>query len=197
MSVLAVICNSIFTYYQKAHDTTFREEYFSIEIDEKFPRLSDNYEAGYMKKMQYPTLNNEITQIIRKYQKELKGYSVTYLFLTQENVVNAKNVMVTLEKVGEIDMNHLERRIDKSKKKKVTETVSLEIGEKEGIKIPLSICKINENMFSKYDCIYLTYKPLFITYNNKYWFSKTKQNIREENVGNFVIDGYKGGMGSA
>lgn len=192
MSIVAVLFNAMISYYQKAKSTTFIEEYFSIRIDEKFPTLSEN-SAYYITKMKYPTLNNEIAQIIKYHKQEVEGYSVTYLLLTQSEKIGAKDVVVTLEKRGFVDMNHLENhQIDLSKKERVTEKVSLQISQDEGIKIPISICKIDEINNKKYDCQFLTYKPLCIEYRNKYLFSKQKMNIRDENVGNFMIDGFIG-----
>lgn len=182
---IAFLVTSLISYHNKINSTYFIVDYFSFKIEDSNwskKEIENSYDPIYQKKLRYPTINNEITKILNKQALKLKDYYVTYLIITQKSETEALNTTITLNK------------IDNDKEKKVKEKVPFSLSKDEGVKIPISICEVDKINYIHKKCILTKYMPIKINYNNKYWFSKKSQEIRDFNDF-LIIEGTTLGIG--
>jgi len=125
--------------------------------------------------LKFPTINNGLTEILNTRALEFKDYYITHLIITQTSSIEALNSTISLTQIGN---NNENLKINNDYQKEIIETIPFNIYQNEGVKIPISICKIDLVKYKHEDCILFKYVPNYIEYNNKYLFSKTKQAIR-------------------
>lgn len=191
VSGIGLFLNIAILYFQKAKETQFEINYYIQKID-LYPKESSGNNDKVRLHMSYPTYNNEINQFLHKYREKLTDYYIVYLVLEQVKIKEAREILLTLEKRGEIaieefDINQLE--IDRSKTK--TETISLQgiFHQGEGIKIPVAICEFDDNTMIKKECILEEINPIKISFKNKYLFSNQTQKIREMYLNLVLFEG--------
>ena len=180
-SGIGLILNIGIFYFQKSRQTKFEINYYIQKIDQYSKELSGKNDT-ILRHMSYPTYNNEINQIFRQYQEELKNYYIVYLVLEQVIGQEASDVLLTYEKRGKIDIETFEinqLKIDNSKIKRETVPLQGIFHQKEGIKIPVAICEFEDSKMYKRECILEEINPIEVSFKNNYPFSKQTQNIRE------------------
>lgn len=205
ISLLAVLFNGVILYLNKASSSDFEFRYITLKIDndEWFEaHKEESYGNYYRNWIDAPTLNNDINQLINKEKDKVIGYYVTYLVMEQVGEVAANNIKITFRQTKNnnlLEDNLADLKITKEKKEEVVEEINYPFPKNEKLKIPISLCKIDDFYTTGFEeCYYVNLKPISIEYNNKYLFSDKKADIRKYIEHGVVVDGKElGGMGSA
>ena len=191
VSGIGLFLNIGILYFQKARETKFEVNYYIQKID-AYPKESSGNNDKLRLHMSYPTYNNEMNQFLHKYRDQLTDYYIVYLVLEQVKIKEAKDVLLTLEKKGEIDINEFDiNQLEINNSKIKTETISLQgtFHQGEGIKIPVAICEFDDNTMIKKKCILEEINPIKISFRNSYLFSNQTQKIREMYLNLVLFEG--------
>lgn len=197
VSILAGSLNLIANYVEKASSTEFYMQYITVKIDSEnwlneYQNKIDS--STYLTALKAPTLNNELNQLLYQHKDKVIDYFITYLVIEQRDKNPALDVKLNFKQYGissSLDNKALsDIPIDQKTSEKVKRSIKYPFPQGEQLKIPLSICTL-ENESSTYpkECYYIKLKPISIEYKNKYLFSKRKIPIREYLEHNVIVDG--------
>ncbi len=197
VSVIAGILNLVMNYFEKASSTEFYIQYLTVKIDNKNwlnegeDKITTSTNLSILKT---PTLNNELNQLLYKHKDKVMNYFITYLIIRQRGKNDALDVKINFDQYGKTsslnDKTLKEIPVDEKIFKKITKTIEYPFPKGEELKIPISICTL-ENTYSAHpkECYYIKLNPTSIEYKNKYLFSKRKIPIREYLEHDVIIDG--------
>ncbi|MDD6224309.1 MAG: hypothetical protein PUB18_04840 [bacterium] len=176
LSGIGLILNIGIWYYQQCRKTDFLINYYIQKININQQEANN---AEIKKHLSYETVNNDLNQIIRKFKDELKDYYVTYLILEQYQTLSAEQLTLILKNKSHSVPEEF-KELDLETKEKVQEFhIRYTIPQNSGIKIPISICKYEEQTMKKLDCLFKEYEPLSIHFKNKYLLSRQRKEVRE------------------
>ena len=197
ITIFAFIPNLIIWYYKKINSSDFYVSYLTVSIDSDDwvkTYISKNGENAVFTELSCPTINNSINQLLYKYPDKVKGYYITYLIVSERGETPASDVTIKFNEYGkasDLEDNNLEDlKINKKSEKTVYKKIGYPMSEGEKIKIPISICKI-DNLYTleKKECYYIEEDPISITFKNKYMIHNKTVEIRPYIENNIIIDG--------